>query len=155
MPCRGCSKYVDDTLRAHGMEQHPLRPHWDDDEAKWPELDEIPNAELCLVEVDGYPLGRIVDIPVKWFLLTTRVGEDPIAATTTRAFLRSARQVLRATMKMIDELQPTTVVLVNGLFLFEAIAREICDRRGIDVVNYERGYITDTLLVARGRLACF
>jgi hypothetical protein len=46
-------------------------------------------------------------------------------------------------------------VLLNGLFLFEAVAREVCGRRGIDVVNYERGFITDTLLVARGRIACF
>jgi Capsule polysaccharide biosynthesis protein len=155
MPCHSCSKYVGDTLSAHGMMQHPLGAHWGDDDGSWPELDEIPSSELALVEVDGYPLGRMVDIPVKWFLLTTRVAEDPIGATTTRAFLRSARRVLHATIKTIDEIQPTKVVLVNGLFMFESIAREVCDRRGIDVVNYERGFITDTLLFARERIACF
>ena len=155
MPCHTCSKYVRDTLDAHGMEQHPLRTYWDDEDANWPELDEISNSELAGVEADGYPLGKLVDIPVKWFLLTTRVAEDPIGATTTRAFLRSARKVLRATIKMIDEIRPTTVVLVNGLFMFEAIARDVCSRQGIDVVNYERGFITDTLLFARDRIACF
>lgn len=155
MPCRGCSKYVGDTLSAHGLETRSLSGHWEGEDASWDEIDEIPSSKLIDVMADGYPLGQMVDIPVKWFLLSTRVQEDPIGAMTTRAFLRSARRILRAMERTIDEIQPTTVLLVNGLFLFERIAREVCDRRGIDVVNYERGFITDTLLFSRDRLACF
>ena len=55
----------------------------------------------------------------------------------------------------LDELEPDTVVLLNGLFMFEAITKAICHERGIDVVNYERGFIKETLFFARGRLACF
>lgn len=155
MPCRGCTKYVDDTLDAHGMTRHALSQYWNEEDASWPELDEIPSSELINVVSDDYALGRMIDIPVKWFLLNTRLNEDPIGAVTTRAFLRSARRILRAMTRMLDQLRPTTVVLVNGLFLFERIAAEVCQRRGIDVVNYERGYITDTLLFSRDRLACF
>jgi len=154
MPCRGCTKYVGDTLDAHGLSRHALSGYWDDD-ASWPEIDEIPSAELIDVMANGYPLGRMVDIPVKWFLLSTKVQEDPIGAMTNRAFLRSGRRILQAMERMIEEIQPTTVLVVNGLFLFERIAREVCARRGIDVVNYERGFITDTLQFSRERLACF
>ena len=46
------------------------------------------------------------------------------------------------------------MLLLNGLFFFEAIAWWICRDRGIDVVTYERGFIKETLVFRRNQAAC-
>ena len=54
-----------------------------------------------------------------------------------------------AVEQVLDDVQPDTVLLLNGLFLFEGIAWAVCRRRGIDVVTYERAFIEDTLVFSR------
>ncbi len=148
MPCNSCARYVQDSLGAHGFVVRrladrfpPARP--------WPEIDELPRDELHEVAHDGLPLGALIDIPVKWFLCAGETRGDPLAGLTTRSFLRSARRVATAVEATLDEWTPDTVVLLNGLFLFEAITWAICRRRGIDVVTYERAFRKETLVFSR------
>ena len=153
-PCRTCSKYVVDTLGAHGLPPSLLSDRWDDTAPEWPEIDHLGLRELAAVEHAGLPLGRLVEIPVKWFLLRSDMDEDPLAALTYRRFLRSARLIADALVAEVDRLDPEVIVLCNGLFLFEAIAIEICRRRDIDIVTYERGLIQETLLFGFNTIAC-
>ena len=150
MPCRSCSRYVEDSLMAHGHRIERLRTSWDnaaDDD--WPELDLIERSNLESVEVDGIPLGALVAIPVRWFLCAADVDDDPLAAVITRAFLRSARRIMRAAASSLDAERPDIVVLLNGLFLFESIVWELCRARDIDVVTYERAFVQETLVFSR------
>ena len=135
MPCATCSKYVADTIRSHGFAIHRLSDFWKSDDG-WPELDSVPADTLLDVVADGLPIGRLAEIPTKWFLLTTKITEDPIGPSTTRAFLRSTRQVARSMRRVLDEVSPDVVVVLNGLFLFEAVTIALCRERAIDVVNY-------------------
>lgn len=157
VPCRSCRKYVHDSIDAHGFPRIAIRDGWeDDDPLPWPELEELSLAELFEVEdpVSGLPLGRLARIPVSWFLMGARLEDDPLAALTYRRFLRSGRRIARGIGNALNEARPETVVLLNGLFYFEAIAWELCRRRSIDVVTYERGFIKDTLLFRRDVPAC-
>jgi hypothetical protein len=155
MPCTTCTRYVQGSVDAHGFPRISLRDRWqDDDPNPWPEIDEVSAVDLPNVEALGLPLGELVDIPVKWFLMGTRLAEDPLAPITFRSFLRSSRRVAVALERALDELRPDVVLMLNGLFFFEAICRELCGRRGIDVVTYERGFIKETLLFRRGAPAC-
>ena len=77
------------------------------------------------------------------------LSDDPLAPTTWRAFIRSARRIARGVRAALDRAAPDVVVLCNGLFLFESIAWAICRERGIDVVTYERGFIKETLVFRR------
>jgi hypothetical protein len=154
MPCTTCSKYVTDTVRAHGFTMLRLSDFRGADDG-WPELDSVPSHALLDVEADGLPIGRLAEIPTKWFLLTTKIAEDPIGPSTTRAFLRSTRQTARAMRQVLDEVSPDVVLVLNGLFLFEAVTIALCQERAIDVVNYERGFLRETLFFARDSLACF
>ncbi len=157
VPCRSCTGYVHDSIDAHGFPRTALRADWeglDVDPGIWPELDAVPAADLPSV-VDGeLALGALVDVPVKWFLLASQLDDDPLAPVTRRRFLRSARRLSQAIASTLDRIRPDTVVLFNGLFLFEAVAFELCRRRGIDVVTYERGHIKETLVFRRGEPAC-
>ena len=148
VPCRTCVGYTVPTLEAHGHRVRELSDHWGDGD--WPELDAIPAADLFDVEADGLPLGRLVEVPVKWFLLGTGVDADPLAAITIRRFLRAARRVAAAIDTTFDEVRPDVLFHLNGLFFFEAIATAVAERRGIEVVSYERGFIHGTLFLRRG-----
>ena len=150
MPCRSCSRYVDDSLTAHGHRHESLRDRWDDGaDDGWPELDLIERSELESVVVDGIALGQLVAIPVRWFLCAADVDDDPLAAMITRTFLRSARRIMRAAAASLDAERPDVVVLLNGLFLFESIVWALCREREIDVVTYERAFVQETLVFSR------
>jgi len=153
MPCRSCTKYVNASLKAHGVDFKPLAPNWG--EAAWSELDNLSLRELREVEYKGLPLGSLVEIPVKWFLLGETLSEDPLGTATYRKFLISARSIVDAAERMIDEFAPTQVLLLNGLFLFESIVWELCKMRDIDVISYERSFILDTFVFCRNDGAGF
>lgn len=150
MPCRSCTKYVDSGVDAFDFERFPLRTHWEGaDDGSWPELDHLSSTELNEVELDGLPLGKLVQVPSKWFLLASRADWDPLSPQMTRKFLISARRVATALHQIFDEFQPDTVVMLSGLFSFEAVALAICKQRGIDGVTYERTYRPGHLILRR------
>lgn len=157
VPCRTCTRYVEGSIDAHGFPRTSIRAGWDgnDDSGDWPELDAVTAEVLTDVEDMGLPVGRLVDIPAKWFLLGSSIEGDPLGPMTYRRFLRSARRIVRGLEDALDRAKPDVLLLLNGLFLFEALAWALAERRGIDVVTYERGFIKETLLFRRGSVACF
>lgn len=151
MPCRSCSGYTAQSLDAHGHRWQPLQlGDGTGTEPAWPELDGLGLDELRAVTCDGLPLGELVEPAVCWYLCSTDLERDPIGARTLRAFLRSGAAVADQLDAALGRLQPETVVLLNGMFLFEAIARSLCERRGIEVISYERGYAKGTMFFSRG-----
>ena len=156
MPCTTCTRYVEGSVDAHGFDRISLRDGWEGSasDAPWPELDALPLAELSTVDLDGLSLGELVDIPAKWFLMAAQIADDPLAPQTFRAFLRSARRIVEGAEAALDRLQPDVVVLLNGLFVFEAVIWAVCRQRGIPVVTYERGLIKETWLFRRNEAAC-
>lgn len=155
VPCGTCTRYVGRSLALHGFPTTTIAEGWDaDDPGEWRDLDEVSAAALASVETAGLPLGDMVGIPAKWFLMGSRIEDDPLGPVTLRRFLRSGRRVVKGLTAALDRLQPGVVVLLNGLFFFESIAWELCRRRGIEVVTYERGFIKDTLLFRRDAPAC-
>lgn len=153
IPCHSCTKYVKTSLDAHRSLSIPLSDSWGS--TNWPEIDDMNLEELRQVTYMGIPLGEIVEIPVKWFLLGETLSKDPLAMITYRKFLRSARAITDSAAEQIDNYQPTQVVMLNGLFLFEAIIWELCRVRGISVVTYERSFILDSFVFARNSGAGF
>lgn len=147
MPCRSCTKYVDSSLEAHGFRAALLKDNWPGSD--WPELDLMPYSELRQIEWRGIPLGRIVEIPTRWFLLSESVDSDPLGIATFRSFLRSARRIAEGAERILDQERPDQVVLLNGLFLFEAIVIEFCKQRGISYITYERALMLDSFVFAR------
>lgn len=153
MPCKSCSRYVQKSLNAHGSNVSFLSTGWGN--STWPEIDDISIADLSAVEFMGYPLGKMVEVPVKWFLLAETLSNDPLAGQTFRSFLRSSRRVLESVLADIERDPPDQVVLLNGLFMFESVIWEVCRRKGIPVVSYERAFIIDTFVFAHDRVSSF
>lgn len=155
MPCTTCARYTATSIEAHGFPLHTMRQGWTGDDPPWPELDLISVPDLVDVADGGLELGRLVDIPLKWFLCAADIADDPLGGPTNRAFLRSARRIATGIATALDEIQPDVVLLLNGLFLFEGIAWAMCRDRDIDVVTYERAFRQGTLVFHRGVPAGF
>lgn len=154
MPCRNCERYSGTTIEAFGMPSSSLADGWEpDDPGSWPELEDMSVSKMAQLEFHGLPLGQLVDIPVKWFLLAANLGDDPLGVDTLRAFLTSARRVVVGVEKAIKQWRPDTVFMLNGLLFFESIAWAICEREGIDVITYERTLSNDTMSYARNKAA--
>ena len=153
MPCGSCTKYVKSSLNAHGVDFMSLSDHWGS--TNWPELDNMNLDDLKKVSYNNLPLGCLVEIPVKWFLLGETLDQDPLATSTYRMFLKSARAIADAAESGIEKFQPTQVLMLNGLFLFESIIWEICRQKNISVVTYERAFIIDTFVFSRNDAAGF
>jgi hypothetical protein len=153
MPCGSCSRYTTASIGAHGFPLTTLREGWEaaegSDTGAWPEIDLVSIPDLVDVTAEGLDLGRLVDIPLKWFLCAADIEDDPLGGVLNRSFLRSARRIARGLDRALDEIRPDLVLLLNGLFLFEGIAWARCRQRGIDVVTYERAFIKETLVFSR------
>lgn len=152
MPCRSCTSYVHRSLDAHGHQWTPLRS-LDPVDPPWPELDEMSLADLKMATWRDLPLGELVRVSVGWYLCNTDLDSDPLSRITYRRFLRCAAGIADELEVAIDRETPDTVVMLNGLFLFEQVARELCERADIDVVTYERGYVKGTIFFHRGMSA--
>lgn len=155
MPCSSCTRYLDNAVDAHGFDRLVIRDGWTPDGDAWPELDALPAPALIQIERDGLRLGRLVDIPAKWFLMSTQLDTDPLGPTTLRRFVRSAQRVARGLTAALDKLRPDVVVMLNGLFMFEGICWALCRQRGIPVVTYERGLVKEMLVFRRDAPACW
>lgn len=154
MPCTTCKRYSGKTIESFGLTHSSLAEGWtEDDPGSWHELQNLSVQEMSKVTFDGLDLGTLVDIPVKWFLLAARLHEDPLGPETMRAFLESARRIAVGFRAAIARWRPDTVLMLNGLFLFESVARAICAEEGIDVVTYERTHRAKALVFARDRPA--
>jgi hypothetical protein len=151
-PCRTCARYTGPALAAHGLPAAPLAADFPGDD--WPELDGLTLDELRHVTGAGLPLGELVDVPVKWFLCSAALDRDPVAASTYRAFLRSARRIAVAGAARLDRERPDVVVMLNGMFLFEAVIASLARARGVRVVTYERAHIDGLLFFAHDEPAC-
>ncbi len=155
MPCTTCTRYTSVSIGAHGFPFRTIRSGWHGSDAAWPELDSMSVDDLAGVVDGGLELGRLVDIPLKWFLCTAELADDPLGPRSNRAFLRSARRIATGVAQVLDDEQPDLVLMLNGLFLFEGIAWALCRERGIDVVTYERAFRKETLVFHRGVPAGF
>jgi hypothetical protein len=154
LPCRTCTGYTHRSLTAHGHEWKSLRGvgGWRE-EPLWPELDGLDLEQLARVQWRDLPLGELISVPVSWYLCNTALDEDPLARATYRRFLRSGAAIADEIEAALDRDRPDTVLMLNGMFLFEQIARALCAKRGIDVVTYERGYVKGTVFFHRGATA--
>jgi hypothetical protein len=151
-PCHTCTRYTGTALRAHGLTVAELAPAYPD--PAWPELDALTLDDLRQVTFAGLPLGELVDVPVKWFLCSAALDDDPLAAPTYRAFLRSARRIAVAAAELLDRDRPDVVLMLNGMFLFEAVVATLARARGVRVVTYERAHVDGLLFFAHDEPAC-
>ncbi|TMC50514.1 MAG: hypothetical protein E6J14_02860 [Chloroflexi bacterium] len=158
MPCHSCRQYATGALTAGGFEALELRDVVDvgvETALARKRIAQISTVAQCeAFEHDGLAIGRLVRVSTAWFLSRGSLPEEPLVRRTYRRFLVSGMVVAAAFRRLLEQVRPRRVFLLNGSFFAERILRAIAEGAGIPVVTYEKGFLLDTLLVTEGAAAC-
>ncbi len=91
------------------------------------------------IEYQGTPLGRLAFPSICWILRRYNLADDEPTRYLYREYILSAWNVGREFESLLDDVKPQAVVLFNGMFYPEAMARHLALQRGIRVVTHEVG----------------
>jgi hypothetical protein len=94
---------------------------------------------LMQVIHEGLPLGALVLPGLRWRLRVHHLEDNETTRSIFREFILSAWNVAQEFDRLLEENDPQVVVLFNGQFFPEAVARFQACRRGIRTVTHEVG----------------
>jgi hypothetical protein len=115
-------------------------------------------ADLSLEELKnftakGMSIGELVAPSTNRHLLRGQVDPTPEHVEAYRRFVAAGLAIQAAAEKLLDELRPEVVLVMNGLFYAEAILMMMANAEGIPVWSYERSHKVDHLIFAQNRAA--
>jgi len=144
-PCDRCGWLTDRVLDVAGMRHYRLRDHlpWGEDARKAPQLaDGRPASGMAGGETStGSRL--VVDphdasaVSVAWLLKATQLHRVPGAREVADDFAVASAGVAHAAGRILEELEPDVVFLLNGLFGAERTIRELASSTGVRTPTYE------------------
>ena len=102
-------------------------------------LESLPLEELMTFQWGNLPLGELCLPGLRWILRIHHLNDDEPTRYLLREYILSAWNVAQKFSKLLDETHPRAVVVFNGQFYPEAVARRIAQERGIRVVTHEVG----------------
>lgn len=92
---------------------------------------------LQAFEFGGLPLGEIVLPSLRWVLRRHFLPDEEPIRFLMREYIVSAYRIAREFTALLDEANPQAVVVYNGMFFPEAIARRLARQRGIRAITHE------------------
>lgn len=95
--------------------------------------------ELMIFEWQNIPLGALCLPGLRWILRIHHLKDDENTRYLLREYILSAWNVAQKFSKFLDETNPRAVVVFNGQFYPEAMARYIAQKRDIRVITHEVG----------------
>ncbi len=96
-------------------------------------------GELMDFRFQGMPLGPLCLPGLRWILRRHNLDDDEGTRYLLREYMLSAWNVAQEFSRFLDETQPRAVVVFNGQFYPEAVARYIAQQRGLRVITHEVG----------------
>ena len=99
----------------------------------------LPLKDLMNFEWQGIPLGALCLPGLRWILRIHHLNDDEPTRYLLREYILSAWNVAQKFSDFLDRTQPRAVVVFNGQFYPEAVARFISQKRGLRVITHEVG----------------
>ncbi|MCE1254669.1 MAG: hypothetical protein LWX83_14100 [Anaerolineae bacterium] len=100
-------------------------------------IDSLSVDQLMAFKYQAIPLGELVLPSVRWILRRYHLLNDESTRLIYRQYLRGAWSIYISFSTLLDEVNPGTVVVFNGMSYPEAVARWMARQRGIRVVTHE------------------
>ncbi len=85
------------------------------------------------------PLGTLVIPALRWVLRRHHLQEDDLTRRLLREYLLSAYHIARQFSTLLEQTDPSVVVVFNGIMFPEATARWVAGQRGLRVITHEVG----------------
>jgi capsular polysaccharide biosynthesis protein len=102
-------------------------------------LEHLSLQDLMNFEWQNIPLGALCLPGLRWILRIHHLPDDEPTRYLLREYILSAWNVAQKFSKFLDQTGPRAVIVFNGQFYPEAIARFIAQKRGIRVITHEVG----------------
>lgn len=144
MPCKSCI-YQAKSLYANLPSQEDHHGAWvwwftfDRDEDLASSLSQLSLPALMAFEHQGIPLGKLCLPGLRWILRLHHLEDDEPTRFLLREYILSAWNIARKFSDFLEAARPRAVVVFNGQFFPEAIARWVAQKRGLRVITHEVG----------------
>jgi hypothetical protein len=106
----------------------------------------LPAGRLASFRYRGLPLGRLIQVSLRWYFMRAHPEDEPRWEEVQRGFLAAGMVVADALEAAFERLRPERLVTVNGLFFAERIAVEMARRHRIPFTTYETGQRLGSLI---------
>jgi hypothetical protein len=160
MPCRSCV-YQSKTLYtsvSSKVERQKSNVSWfryQHDAQLATAVKNLSASELMNFEHENIPLGALCLPGLRWVLRIHHLNDDESTRYLLREYILSAWNVAQKFSKLLDETNPRAVVVFNGQFFPEAMARYIAQKRGIRVITHEVGLQPATAYFTEGEATAY
>jgi hypothetical protein len=150
-PCVECMRQSE-RMYAHS----PLRWfRYQEDEKLAEILVKLDVPALKEFEYQSAPLGKLVFPSISWILRRLNLLDDEPTRYLYREYILSAWNVGQEFERLLDDVKPLTVVVFNGMFYPEAMARRLAQQRGVRVVTHEVGMRPYTAFFTPGEATAY
>lgn len=118
-------------------------------------LENLSLQELMKFEWHAMPLGALCLPGLRWILRIHHLNNDEPTRYLLREYILSAWNVAQKFSKFLEDVQPRAVVVFNGQFYPEAIARFVARQREIRVITHEVGLQPATAFFTDGEATAY
>ncbi|HTX78188.1 MAG TPA: hypothetical protein VMC62_00900, partial [Longilinea sp.] len=112
-------------------------------------------GELQQLQYQGIDLGAVVLPSIRWILRRYHLFDDEPTRFLYRQYILSAWNVGRQFAFLLDEVKPQAVVVFNGQFFPEAVAKQVAASRHIRVITHEVGTLPFTGYFTEGEATAY
>lgn len=134
-PCRECVQQSATLFTAADTRWFDYRP----DPRLQAALEGCSLDELACYEYEGLPLGELTLPSLRWVLRRHHLADDEDTRYLLRQYILSAWSTAQQFAGLLDRVDPLAVVVFNGMFYPEAVARYVARGRGLRVISHEVG----------------
>jgi hypothetical protein len=136
-PCRECvrtSRFV-----YAGADVHWFSHHVNQEIEQ--QLEGLDLQGLMRYEYEHIPLGKLILPSMRWILRRHHLQNDAETCALARAYIQSAWNVYAEFSLLLASRSPQAVVVFNGMFYPEAMARFAAHEKGLPVYSHEVGML--------------
>ncbi|MGD0709382.1 MAG: hypothetical protein ABSA51_13190 [Anaerolineaceae bacterium] len=107
-------------------------------------------GELQQLQYQGVDLGAVVLPSMRWILRRYHLFDDEPTRFLYRQYILSAWNIGRQFAFLLDRVKPQAVVVFNGQFFPEAVAKQVATSRHVRVITHEVGTLPFTGFFTEG-----
>ena len=102
-------------------------------------LQDLSFAEMAAWDFQNIPLGEFCLPGLRWALRSHHIPDTQEIRQLFQQYILSAYSLYKNFDEILDRQKPRALVVFNGIFYPEAIARHVAQNRGIPVITHEVG----------------
>jgi len=119
------------------------------------QLEPLSLEELLQFKYGGIPYGKLILPSLRWILRRHHLPDDEDTCRLARHYILSAENIQREFDNLLDQAEPQAVIVFNGMFYPEAVARYLAQRRDIPVYTHEVGMLPHSVFFTSGEATAY